>query len=342
MEIPKLYIRKKLNRIYLAISILILSITTGWLFYMWVEDFTAIDAFYMAIITLSTVGYGEVEGLSQEGRLFTSFYIIGNMIFLAFGLSILAGAFFEGEIKNIFRAYITNREVKKMKGHVILCGYGRNGAKACEEFIKSNQEFVIIEKDTSVLETIPKEKPYNVILADATLDESLNLAAISKAKAIITTLPSDADNVFISLTAKELNPKIEVVARANEERSERKLRRAGASKVVKPDALGGVHMAQLITKPVVIEFLDLLNGLSSTDLILEEFSSKEFKLLYRNKTLRELDIRKKTNAMVIGFKNSNKGFVFTPSSNTKINEESVLILLGKSSDINRFKELYGS
>ena len=342
MDIPRIYVNTKLSRIYLAIAILSLSVLSGWLFYMWVEDFTAIDAFYMAIITLSTVGYGEVEGLSQEGRLFTSFYIMANMIFLAFGLSTLAGAFFEGEIRSIFRSYITNRGVKKMKGHVILCGYGRNGAKACEEFIKSKQEFVIVEKDSAVLETIPKTKLHNVILADATLDESLNLAAISKAKAIITTLPNDADNVFISLTAKELNPEIEVIARANEERSEKKLLRAGANKIVKPDALGGVHMAQLITKPVVIEFLDLLNGLSTTDLILDEFSSQELKLVYRNKTLRELDVRKNTNAMVIGYKNSNKGFTFTPSSNTKISEECVLILLGKHSDIAKFREIYGA
>jgi voltage-gated potassium channel len=333
-------IRRSIRRLVWALSLLGLSVVTGVAVYFFLEDYSLLEAFYMTVITISTVGFTEVKPLSDQGRLFTSIYIVFNLGIIAFAISVITTYLFEGELKRVLDEFKFGRGVKKLKEHVIVCGFGRNGIKACEELAKSNQDFVVIDNDPESTDRSPEAVHYHFILGDATMDDTLRDAGIEKAIAIITTLPKDADNVFISLTARELNPNVKIIARASEANSEKKLYRAGASQVVMPDAIGGMHMAQLVTKPEVIEFLKLLNGVGNVKFKVDEISYEELKPGYKDKTIRELDVRRKTGATVIGMKDDIKGFLFNPHADMVIGPEDTLIIVGFEKEVEAFRKLF--
>ena len=331
---------KRLKNLYFTLALVFSSFSVGIAGYYSIEGFSFWDAFYMTVITISTVGFKELHELSPSGRIFTSFYIIFNISIFAYIISVITKYLFEGELKEIYKNYMTNLDVKKMKNHVIVCGYGRNGSKAADELMQENKPFIIIDRDVDLIKhKLANQENYIYLEGEATDDDTLKLAGIERATAIITTLPKDADNVFVSLTARELNPKIKIIARASEPSSESKLYRAGANSVVMPDVIGGQHMAQLITKPEVIQFIDMLSGVGEVKLKLDEITFSELKDEYRGKTIRELDIRKKTGATVIGFKNDTKGFLVNPDPNIKIEEGDVLILLGDNDEVSKCRDL---
>lgn len=307
---------------------------------MVLEKYAFVDALYMTVITISTVGFGEVQTLTQAGKLFTSMYIIINLGLIAYLISVLTTSIFEGELKNIYNRFMIGREANKLKDHIIVCGFGRNGERAALELEASNRKFIVIEQNEEHLERLPETMKFNVLVGDATTDEILKNAGIERAKGIITTLPSDADNVFISLTAREANSSIYVVARASDESSEVKLKRAGANMVVMPDALGGIHMAHLITKPSVVEFLNVLNGLGFSEYNLEELHYKNLKPEYKNKSIKELDIRNKTGVSILAMKEYDGAISFSPEPETYINENNVMIVLGKKKDIANLRKKY--
>ena len=329
------------KRLIAALLLMILSLFVGIYGYMSIENYSFSDAFYMAVITISTVGYGEINPLSSDGKIFTSFYIIINLLFFAFLVSTVAKYFFEGELNKIYNTIMKGREVSKLRGHIIVCGFGRNGRRAALELKNSHKKFLIIEKDDHVLERFPDApKKYSFLIGDATQDEVMLDAGIRRATTIISTLPKDSENVFITLTARELNPDIQIISRASDEKVEKKLMRAGASHVVMPDALGGFHMAHIVTKPVIVEFVEMLSGFGSSEYMLEEINYFEMKSEFRDKTLAELDIRKQTGATVFGYKEGNNGIVFNPEPSVAITGSDKIILLGKESSIKEFKRIY--
>ena len=329
---------KRLASLGTALSLLFLSVAIGMIGFSFLEGMGLIDAFYMTIITISTVGFTEVKELSDLGRVFTSFYIIMNLGIFAYAVSVLSAYFFEGKLKSIFKDYISVKEINKMDKHVIVCGYGRNGKQACEELQKSGKAFIIIEMDTQVKDLIPEGM--KVYHGDATKDDNLLEIGINKASAIIITTPSDASNVFITLTARNLNPHIHIISRASNPETENKLITAGADKVIMPDVLGGMFMAQLITKPIVIEFLDLLNGVSETKYYLEEVAYEQLKQVYRDKTLEQLDIDRKAGVTVVGVKDDVKGLIPSPGKDTFIGENDHLIVLGSDDKLKSFLDEY--
>ena len=333
---------KNLVKLFRALLLLVFSLGIGIVGFMWLEGYSFVDAVYMSVITISTVGYGAVDPLSEGGKLFTSFYIIVNLGIFAYVVSIFTTYLFEGELRIIFRNFIQGREVKQLKNHTIVCGYGRNGSKACEELMKEKREFVLIDNNQELVQHFNNNGNFQSLVGDATTDEVLKDAGIERAASIITTLPSDADNVFITLTARELNPSIKIIARASDPSSEKKLARAGATHVVMPDTLGGLHMAQLIAKPYVIEFLELLNGVGGEHVVLDEFSFDQLKEKYHEESLADLDIRKNTGVTVIGLKEKNRQFKFNPHPKTVINHGDVLIILGAQENIDLFKKRYSS
>jgi len=327
------------DRLFLAVIFVISSFVIGIMGFMLIEGLNLVDSFYMTVITISTVGFREVQPLSQGGKVFTTFYIVLNVGIFLYAVSVISQYIFEGEFRKVFKNVITEREVRKMEDHVIVCGFGRNGIKAAEELKLSKRDFIVIDKST---EKINDYKKLKFIEGDASSDDTLLKAGIERASAIITTLPSDADNVFITLTAKELNPRIKVIARASEANTDKKLVRAGADHVVMPDMLGGLHMAQLITKPYVIEFLELLNGVGNlgANFILEEFSYEMLSSDFRDKSIKEMDIRNETGTQVIAIRDSRKGFSFSPSPHAVISKDSVLIVLGTPDSVENFKKHY--
>lgn len=329
------------RKLIFTFFLMTLSIVVGIIGYMILENYSALDAFYMTIVTISTVGFREVEPLSDGGKVFTSFYIISNLVFFAFIVSTLAQYIFEGELNKIYNTIMKGREVSKLRGHIIVCGYGRNGRRAALELKNSKKKFLIIENDDHVLERFPDAaKNYHFLMGDATQDETLINAGIRRATTIITTLPSDSENVFITLTAREINPDINIISRASDEKVEKKLMRAGANHVVMPDALGGYHMAHIVTKPFIVEFVEMLSGFGNSEYMLDEISYLQIKHDFRDKTLAELDVRKTTGATVFGFKDANKGIIFNPDPHIKFSHDDILILLGKENSIREFKRIY--
>lgn len=331
---------RSLRKLLLAFTLIICSMIIGSIGYTIIEGYSPLDAAFMSVITFSTVGFREVAPLSDTGKTFTIIYIIVNLGMFAYTVSVLSSFLFEGELQKIFKNFQTSREVKKLKNHVIVCGFGRNGAMACEELLVGKKDFIIIENNESVLSTIPEKKAYHFIKGNATMDETLLEAGVKKASTIITTLPSDADNVFITLTAKELNPGINIISKATEASSEKKLYRAGASHVVMPDRLGGMHMANLVTKPYVIEFLEMINGVGETTLLLEEIEFSQFKSEYQNSTIREMAIRRQTGATIIAFKDETEGFIFNPPGESKMTNGDILIILGTQEHLTNFRHSF--
>lgn len=319
----------QLKTLIIAVGLFILSVIFGVFGYMFIEDYGIVDAFYMSIITLSTVGYGEVHTMSQDGRLFTAIYIIVNLIIFAYVVSVISSYFFEGKLRDVLDTFMKDRTIGKLNDHVIVCGYGRNGSQACEELVHEGLPFIVIDKDPDIFKSLESKDKYQVIIDDATTDKTLKLAGIERAKQIIITTPSDAANVFITLTARELNPNITIIARASEMESESKLYRAGASKVILPDYLGGMFMAQMVTNPVVIEFLDLLTGRSRhrEKYKLVSVAYKDLKIDFRDKTLKELNIQKLTGSTVIAVKDNIKGMIPNPPPDTFIGIEDTMIIL---------------
>lgn len=331
---------RSLRRLILATSLFILSAVFGTMGFMILEDFSLIDAAYMSIITFSTVGFTEVNPLSPSGKVFTSAYIVVNLVIFAYTVSVLSSFLIEGDLRTIFKVFKTSREVKKYNNHIIVCGFGKNGSQACQELHAENKTFVVVEKNGDIIQRSREAEKYMFINGNATLDEVLIEAGVERAAAVITTLPNDADNVFITLTAKEINPVIHVIAKATELNSESKLYRAGASHVVMPDRLGGMHMANLITKPIVIEFLELLNGVGDEKLILEEVAYESLKSEYRDHSVRDLNIRDNTGVTVIAFKDDAQGFIFNPQPGKLVSQGDTLIVLGTANQIGKFTQQY--
>jgi voltage-gated potassium channel len=336
------YFDERLSKLFWAVGILFLSISLGIGGYMIIEGWNLGDAFYMTIITIGTVGFSEVHPLSDEGRLFTAFFIIINLAVFALFASVLTSYILEGELREVFSHYISNRKVKRLNRHVIICGFGKNGQKTCEEFFKEKISFVIIDKNLSLLKENSNEFDRNPNIAyiegDATQDEILKMAGVERASALITTLPYDADNVFVTLTARQLNPSIKIIARANEATAESKLLRAGADRLVRPDLIGGMYMANLVTRPEVVEFLDMISGTGK--LKLEEFCYDDFREHFRNQSILDLGIRNITGAYIMGFKDADEGFLINPTPQTKITEGDVMIVLGTSEQIINFAQYY--
>jgi voltage-gated potassium channel len=319
--------------------LLIISLVIGITGFHWIEGYSFTDAFYMCVITISTVGFSTVRELSAGGKIFVSLYIIFNLFVLAYGLSVITSYIFEGGLRSILHKYKTNQGIRKMKNHVIVCGYGRNGSKACAELLQNKKDFIVIENDPEVISLFPHDKDIHFIHGDATMEEILQQAGVDRAEYVITTLARDSDNVYITLTAKEFNPSVKVISRASDILSGKKLARAGAFRVVMPDVLGGLHMAQLITKPYVIEFLDLLNGVGNESLSVEEITYSELKKEFRDKTIADLHIRNNTGVTVIGFKNRGK-FFFNPGPETMLVDDTIIIVVGDDVQLDKFRRHY--
>jgi voltage-gated potassium channel len=293
----------------------------------------------MATITISTVGYSTLHPLSESGMVFTSIYILINLLIITFTISMATSYIFEGQLQKIYKSFKIKQKISAMEKHVIICGLGRNGSKALEELLLNKELCIVVESNKEVIDN--KKLNFKEVIYvnnDATLDETLLEANIKNAKAIIITLPKDADNVFVTLTARQLNPKIEIIARASEETTEIKLRRAGADHVVMPDSIGGMHMANLIIKPDIIRFLDMFSGIGVNNLMLEEINYQDLKPNFKNYRIAEIKTHSPEEVIQIGFKNNNGEFKINPDPNLTLSQGDALIILGKKEYISQFKQ----
>lgn len=307
---------------------------------MCIEGYQFLDAFYMTVITVATVGFQEVHPLSAPGRMFTVFLIITSFGTFAYAAASISKYIADGEFNRYFKHYKVTAAIEKLSGHVIICGFGRNGKQAAHVLKKHNTRFVVIEEKKEVIDTITHRYSDLVLHGDATHDDVLESAGISRAKAIITTLPIDADNLFIVLSAKTLNPKLSIISRASEDNSDKKLKLAGADNVIMPDKIGGAHMASLVMKPDVMEFVDFITGQGGDNIRLEEITFANLPEKFQNKTIRELEVRNRSGANIIGFKTADGEYVINPNADTMIIPDAKLFVLGTSEQITRLKELF--
>jgi len=339
-----------INRLILAIVLTVLSLVIGMTGFTVIEHYGPIDAFYMTVTTIATVGFGEVQPFSQAGRLFVSFYILYNLVVVAYLVSVFSAFIFDGELRKIYRMIKTDQEIKRFSGHIIVCGYGRNGRRACQELRANGARVVVIEADQELMQRItegntgedyegddlPGGKIFTVF-GDATSDNILKQAGVERASALITSLPKDADNVFVALSARALNPRLKIIARASLKTSESKLLSAGADSVVMPDEIGGSHMAKLVVRPEVIRFLDLISGLSADKLRLEEMSFQQLRRDLHGRSIRELDVRSITGATIIGLRQASGSLLVSPPVDYVPLDGDVLLVLGSEEQIETFE-----
>lgn len=328
---------KSYYRFYAPLLILLSLWVVGTIGYVFIEDYSWFDAFYMTIITVATVGYQEVHPLSVEGKLFTAFLIITSFGTFAYAVSSITKFVIDGEFNEFFKNRKLNATIDKISDHVIICGYGRNGRQAAQVLKKHHKRFVVIENSATLTATLNHKFSELVITGDSTQDDVLIKAGILRAKAIITTLPVDADNLFIVLSARNLNKNLTIISRASEDNSDTKLKIAGANNVIMPDRVGGAHMASLVMKPDVMEFIDHITAEGGDNISLEEISFERIPDELKNKTLKDLEIRNRSGANIIGYKTATGEYIVNPSADTRIIPSSKLFVLGTPEQIAALK-----
>ncbi len=323
---------KLFSKIYYFLILLLLIILGGTAGYMIIEGWSFINSFYMTIITISTVGYGEVHELTNYGKLFTSFLIISSFGTFAFAITSITTYVVGGEYKRYYKEYKMMKELKKMNDHVIICGFGRVGKQAAEDLIAHNNKFIVIERDQ---ETIDENKNNDItfLKGDSTNDDTLSQACIRNAKAVITCLPKDAENIYVVLAAREFNEKMIIVSRASYPSAVSKLRMAGANNVIMPDSIGGSHMASLIANPDVMEFLDMIRVQGDQGCNVETVSYSELPKSLQDKTIGELEAKKITGVTIIGYRSYKGDYIVNPPVETVVVPGSKLFVLGNPEEI---------
>ena len=327
------------RRFLLILSILMLLVIFSTVGIMLIEKWSFLDALWHTIITISTVGYGEVHPLSTAGKIFTMVVIVIAFAVFAYGASTVASMLFEGELKKIFVIKRMEKMASRLKDHTIVCGLGRTGLAAIKELWREKVPFVVIEKDEERIEEAREKYPNLIYIhGDATQDETLIKAGVKSAANLIVATANDADNLFITLSAKNLNPKIRIVTRANREENVLKLKRAGATEVILPNVIGGLRMASLAIRPSVVSFLDIVTHHGEIDLRLEEVNVPKGSP-FHGKLLKELEIPKKTGVIVIGVRREDGSFILNPTSTTMVLEGDSLIIIGTREQAEKLKKL---
>lgn len=331
--------RETLKNAYIALGLLIGIILIGVTGYMIIEKFPFTDAFFMTIITIATVGFREVHPLSEAGMYFTAFLIVFSFGIFAYAVTTFTRYVVDGALGHYYKSRLVRNKIQKLKDHVVICGYGRNGRQAVQELLDHHAKIVVVERDEQIMERILENPGLLYIHGDATRDDTLEMCRLDRAKALITTLPVDADNLFVVLTAREINPNLKIISRASDEHSDLKLKRAGATNIIMPDRIGGQRMAKLVTQPDVVEFLDFLMLQSPENVVLEEISCNRLHSYFQGKSIRELDIRNESGANIIGLKRIDNSYIINPLPEILLSSSDKLFALGTRNQLARLRRI---
>jgi voltage-gated potassium channel len=322
---------KHLRNAVLFLTSLVVIGTSG---YMLIEGWNFEDSLYMVIITITTTGYGEVHPLSHSGQIFTLLLVVVSFATVIYIGGIGVQIIIESKI---FRRWRVEKKIANLSGHYIVCGFGRMGRHICEELVEAKVPFVVIENNPGNIATL-NELGFLFDDGDATNDAILERAGVKNAKGLVAVLSSDAENVFTTLSAKSINPKIFVVARAIEDATEPKLLKAGADRVVKPYELGGFRMASLLLRPGVADFIEIVAANRNLDLQIEEIFVKKGSKMH-GKTLAQLPLRTEFNSIIVSIQNDEKGiFVYNPKGDIMVDEGNKLIAIGEKNNLERLKD----
>lgn len=325
------------RKLLFSILMLLVVVLFGICGYTWIEGWDLLDSLYMTIITLSTVGYGEVREIGPSGRVFTVLLIVFGLFTITYIVGLVAETLVAGEIRSVLGRRKVSKKIKSLRDHYIICGYGRIGSIICKGLTRKAIPLMVIEKDEQVQEQL-EEDEILYLQGDATHEETLLEAGIAKAKGLVSVVSSDAENVYICLTARGLSPRLYILSRAEDEASERKLLRAGANKVILPYILGGRRMVQAIIRPTVSDFLESAVHDQSFELAIEEITVGEDSRLV-NQSLVDSGIRQEMDIIIIGIKQKDGTMIFNPSSQAEIQSDDILIAMGRNKDLETLRRV---
>jgi voltage-gated potassium channel len=314
-------------------------VAVGTLGYHFIEGWTLLEGLYMTVITITTIGFKEVRELSDSGRIFTLAIIFSGIGMVTYAFVTGSRMIIEGEIQNILKRRRYMKTIEKIQDHFIICGYGRMGSFICQQLHVRSIPFVVVENKTELQDKI-MEDGFLLSPGDATEEAVLIDAGIHRARGLVSVVQTDADNVYVVLTARELNPEIEIIARAGEEAAEKKLRRAGATRVISPYRIGGMRLVMGIIKPAVMSFLELAMDQRKLDVDVEEVRVVEHSS-YSGKKLIETEIRRELNLIIIAILKSDGRMVFNPGPETVIEDNDTLIAMGERGNLKALEKAAG-
>lgn len=325
------------RKLFIIFSMVVMLLSIGTMGYILIEGWRPLDALYMTVITVATIGYGELRPLSDAGREFTMLIIVMGVGFFAYSVNVLTEAAVEGKIKDIFNQRRMQKAISRLENHFIICGCGRIGKIILEMLRNEGIPVVVIESNPATIEELER-LGYLVIVGDATSEEVLQNAGIVRAKGIICVLQSDADNVYITLTARLLNPSIFILARASDYKAERRIYQAGANKVISPYEIGARRMGMAILKPTVIEFLDLAVHCAEFDLSVEQYEISGGSVLV-GKTINEIGIRQQTGATLLAVKRKIDGVMSSVTQDYVFQRGDLIVALGSTESLKKLEAL---
>lgn len=324
------------RHILLLVGLSALLMGFGTVGYMLVQGFSFLDALYMTIITLTTVGFGEVRPLNQNGRIFTIVLIFFGAGFVAYNLGYFTQLLLDGNLLELYRRRRVKAKLEQLKNHYIICGYGQMGQIVVQELLKHKVPVVVVESDENVLLKI-REKGVLHYAGDATEEENLIAAGVLKARGLVTVVTRDTDNVFIVLTARDLNKGLFICARANASGTEKKLMKAGADRVVSPYASGAIRIAHNILRPTVTDFLELALSGEGMELSMEELCLPEEAALI-GRELMHSGIRSDFNLIIVAIKRRDGKMIYNPSPREILAAGDTLVAIGPRENLDRFGE----
>ncbi len=328
------------RRIFFSLGLLLLAVVGGTIGFQLIEHWSVLDALYMTVITLTTVGFGELHPLSPVGRMFTLALIVGGLTIVGYISSAVVNSLASGELRARFITQRRQRVLKKLQNHNIVCGFGRMGQHVAAELRAQGKSLVIIDNNETVVDRA-REIGYITILGDAANEEILRYAGIHRARGLFAALDSDAGNVFTVLTARALSASLIIVARVNYDETESKLRRAGADKVISPYVIGGRRMVHYVDQPGVVDFLDVVMHSPDLELRMQEVTVASGSPI-AGQSLQEVDLRARTGVNVLSVRCPGEAPTTTPGSDTRLYAGTHLIVLGTDTQLASLSKLIGN
>ncbi|MEL4308140.1 potassium channel family protein [Joostella sp. CR20] len=326
------------SKFYIALALLLFIFLFGIIGYRLLGNYSWVEAAYMTVITVTTVGYSEVRPTDDPTKIFTIVLITSSVFIVAYAISVVTEYVLSRNALQHIKFRKMKKQIDNLNNHIIICGYGRNGMQAAKKLKAYRKPFVVIEQDEEIAEKYGDEALF--VVGNANEDETLQAAGIAKAQCLISALPNDADNLFVVLSSRQLNKEIVIISRASQETSLKKLKLAGANKTIMPDKIGGDHMASLVVLPDLIEFMDQLSIDDETTINLEEVAVDDLPDGYLHKTLVDLDLRRQTGCTVIGYKQPNGKYIINPDASVELVPNSKLMVLGQPTQIKKLNTLF--
>ncbi|MFD2828838.1 potassium channel family protein [Leeuwenhoekiella polynyae] len=322
------------NRIYIALLLIVSMLAMGVFGFRFFAEYTWTDAVYMTMITISTVGFGEVQPLNDTAKIFTVILILVSVVVLGYAISIITEYILSRSNFELIKQRSVQKKIDKLNNHVIIVGYGRNGKQAAQKLMTYHKPFVIIELDEEVVHKFQSEE-VNFVTGNANEDEVLIKAGVERAATLISALPNDSDNLFVVLSARQINSKMKIISRASEETTYQKLKFAGANNVIMPDKIGGDHMASLVVVPDLLEFIDHLQVATGGRVNVQQINYDAVCPDHESRTIRDIDLRNRTGCSIIGYKSPDGNYIINPEASLMLERDSILIVIGRPEQIEK-------